>query len=911
MSFYNRKITFFITFLFCSGFIGCLDEEQEALECDEEKPVFEKESERIVVDYIYSHRLGEEVKEAYKLHMDEYGVLLEGVVNYDERFLPKGICDFKILEITETDKCVLNANSITYVHVSWQASWDVYGYHGDIYNSYYWGEVIWDAPIEQKYAVAKSNDNEGVWGVFPEDDFPVSYNCNEVGIQENLEYAVDSDSDGIGDLSEIKVYGTLPTNHDTDGDRINDYNEIFLYHTNPLSLDTDVDGIVDYDEISYRTNPLLPDTDKDGLNDSTEINEIGSDPLNFLGDADGDGVMDNIEILIYKTNPNNPDSDNDGLNDYTEIMTLSNVESNIYINNEDKYGRWNLNPNNPDTDGDGLSDGEELYYHQNNVSLIYSTNPSHNDSDLDGVEDYDEVYLYNTDPSNNDTDGDGRGDGAEIFIDETDPNDSSSYFLSGVTAADFDGDGINNKYEIYLYNTNSNNNDTDGDGINDYDEIFLYYTDPLLEDTDGDGINDYDEININNSHEDFNSGKLNPINADTDGDGINDYDEINLLGTNPFGSHHVECLFNPQSKIVCHDFDKDGLADNIEFFIYNTDPKNNDTDEDGVKDYVEILANLYSTNPLVEDSDGDGLSDYDETVTFSEECTLSNSDENEGGGGSCMWRQTGSCDDGGNNREPYNDKVCDVSIETGWSGYCDCDGDGVKDSNEAGYSCSSSPTNCQTVCGGRNFDPDSTDHALPEPLVEYDYRIISDSDRDGVNDGDESLITNGCPLNYDTDGDGLSDGEEVYIYETDPSKRDSDDDGVDDRKEIEKYSTDPNGNTDPKIFFKNEEGGWFSISHFYLPDADYDGVSDYVDNCPNEDNWEQYDSDYDGHGDVCDATPYGESSESSGGSSSNACSPFAVGKWCYDPVSGCMIYVMESGAQMCDEWASTDSCPMC
>ena len=39
--------------------------------------------------------------------------------------------------------------------------------------------------------------------------------------------------------------------------------------------------------------------------------------------------------------------------------------------------------------------------------------------------------------------------------------------------------------------------------------------------------------------------------------------------------------------------------------------------------------------------------------------------------GCVMWRQTGSCDPNGP-REPQFDRTCDVIIESGWSGYCEC-----------------------------------------------------------------------------------------------------------------------------------------------------------------------------------------------------------------------------------------------
>lgn len=57
------------------------------------------------------------------------------------------------------------------------------------------------------------------------------------------------------------------------------------------------------------------------------------------------------------------------------------------------------------------------------------------------------------------------------------------------------------------------------------------------------------------------------------------------------------------------DRDKDGLTKNLEDEI-GTNPKNPDSDADGLRDKDEV--NKYQTNPLQADTDLDGLSDYDE-----------------------------------------------------------------------------------------------------------------------------------------------------------------------------------------------------------------------------------------------------------------------------------------------------------
>ncbi|HEC75722.1 MAG TPA: PKD domain-containing protein, partial [Thermoplasmatales archaeon] len=61
---------------------------------------------------------------------------------------------------------------------------------------------------------------------------------------------------------------------------------------------------------------------------------------------------------------------------------------------------------------------------------------------------------------------------------------------------DTDGDGLTDWEEENIYHTNPNNPDSDGDGVNDYEEVKEYGTDPNDKDTDDDGIEDNVEINL-------------------------------------------------------------------------------------------------------------------------------------------------------------------------------------------------------------------------------------------------------------------------------------------------------------------------------------------------------------------------------------------------------------------------------
>jgi hypothetical protein len=101
---------------------------------------------------------------------------------------------------------------------------------------------------------------------------------------------------------------------------------------------------------------------------------------------------------------------------------------------------------------------------------IFGTSKYLNDSDGDGLSDYDEIKKSLTSPNS--------------------PPDSEGFDAMN----DFDKDGLSNKEELEL-GTSPILADTDGDKINDGDEIKKYKTSPIKEDSDNDFITDYVEIN--------------------------------------------------------------------------------------------------------------------------------------------------------------------------------------------------------------------------------------------------------------------------------------------------------------------------------------------------------------------------------------------------------------------------------
>ncbi|MGN0316488.1 MAG: VWA domain-containing protein [Lachnospira sp.] len=148
------------------------------------------------------------------------------------------------------------------------------------------------------------------------------------------------------------------------------------------------------------------------------INNNGKYTVEYQ-DSDDDGIPDGIEE-IYGTNVFEKDSDGDGLTDYEEVMVvgLNPLKKDTNGNGIDDF--------NDDIDKDGLSNGYEV---------AIGTNASYNDTDMDGVTDYDEVTSYKTDPTKKDTDGDNAGDGWEL-ANNTNPLVKDSGFSISSTTGD-------------------------------------------------------------------------------------------------------------------------------------------------------------------------------------------------------------------------------------------------------------------------------------------------------------------------------------------------------------------------------------------------------------------------------------------------------------------------------------------
>ncbi|NHJ49214.1 MAG: hypothetical protein FK733_15605 [Asgard group archaeon] len=572
---------------------------------------------------------------------------------------------------------------------------------------------------------------------------------------------VDTDEDGLMDFEERDVYFTDPYNDDSDSDMFTDgaeYNywigrsvnetTAASYCNNP---DVDNDTMIDGWEYNYQLDPYLDDslsdfdsdlltnlyeyqihtlpnnndTDNDAVSDYDEAIVHLSDPLDT--DSDDDKLDDGLEINILTSNPLSGDTDNDTMSDWYEWAKGLNILVNDSGEDPDGEGLINYyehiystHPFDNDTEDDGLTDYEEV--------MIYHTKPLDADGDYDGLNDIDELfgfyvpdnpfsngtgYIF-TDPNNDDTDEDSVNDYSESY-NKLDPNNNDSdsdlmidgyewiyRFSAGLNASDpsdaltdIDGDGLTNLEESYLW-THPNNSDTDGDRFSDLEELF-YGCDPRLWDTDGDGLSDYNEVIVIGT---------NVTNPDTDADGLNDYQEVHIYFSDP----------------LIIDTDKDTLIDGDEVHIYNTSPAKKDTDDDLVDDNDELD---FGSDPTLIDTDFDGMDDYFEWLY------------------------------------DLDPRVDDSQIDT--------EGDGIVNGDE--YQYDSNP-------------------------------LLPDTDFDNVTDYDEIVIYFTRPDHFDTDLDGLSDYVEIFIYNTTAHDPDTDDDRIDDGEEISigtnplAYDTDGDGISD-------------------------------------------------------------------------------------------------------------------
>ena len=91
--------------------------------------------------------------------------------------------------------------------------------------------------------------------------------------------------------------------------------------------------------------------------------------------------------------------------------------------------------------------------------------------------------------------------------------------------------------------------------------------------------------------------------------------------TDAYGNFGIGLTFT--SEPCYTDADKDGLTKCIEEEL-GTNPDNDDTDGDGLRDGKEVIRT--KTDPLKKDTDGDGTNDYEEVIIYETDPNVPNSD---------------------------------------------------------------------------------------------------------------------------------------------------------------------------------------------------------------------------------------------------------------------------------------------
>ena len=561
---------------------------------------------------------------------------------------------------------------------------------------------------------------------------------------------------------------------------------------------------------------------------SVIVSDPGNDTFTFEWDFTNDGSPDSTlenPIHAYTT-----------VGSYTVVLVVTDDDGGIGMDTLEVTVTPGYGPE-ADTDKDGLTNGEETDQ--------WGTNPFDPDTDNDELPDGQEVDYWQgrgVDPTrfliDPDSDNDGLLDGVEV-LNGWDPLDP----LDPPYAGDPDEDGLTTSEELELWHTDPFDSDSDDDEIPDGQEVNYWQrrgVDPL-DDEDGDQISNLHDPDSDNDlwldgvEIRFSTDPLDPndpaFDEDSDRDGLTNSEEL-LIGTDPLND----------------DSDGDGLKDGEEVNMWGSDPLNDDSDEDGLLDSNEIHPlndpdNDRLPNILDPDSDNDGLLDGIEFFSGTnledpnnpgmdsdiDRDLLPTELEIQIGTNPFLWDTDG---DGLSDREEYefylpfdhdndNDGIaCPLDP--------DSDNDGILDGREVEYWMirrGVDPLDDHDSDRMPNlFDPDSDNDGWLDgdevfigwdplnPNSPSDDALSGDRDNDGLTLGEEYQIGTD-PFAWDTDGDGLNDGDEYFILGSDPRKSDTDRDGLTDGDET--YLFDPLG--DPDEDFK---------PNIVDPDSDNDGWLD-------------------------------------------------------------------------------------
>ncbi len=282
-----------------------------------------------------------------------------------------------------------------------------------------------------------------------------------------------------------------------------------------IPRDSDGDGIPDY---------LDTDSNNNGIPDSVEL---GTDGLVRTTDTDGDGIPDYWESF-YGLNPSSSGDAN----------TKPPGDNLSYFL---KY-RYGLNPSLQDNDGDGINDYDEIF--------VYGTNPLKTDTDGDGMPDVWEI-AYGLNPLVNDGNEDADLDGLSNLEEYQAGTDPQARFTGGSPANDLQRvKGASQQYAAYDANNRLRGVQySNGIGFAfTYDgngNITRQFT--VNADADNDGLPDVWEL-ANGLSTSYGAGDDGPY-GDPDHDGWTNYQEWKT-GTNPRDANsHPDLLTTPAAQL--------------------------------------------------------------------------------------------------------------------------------------------------------------------------------------------------------------------------------------------------------------------------------------------------------------------------------------------------------------------------
>lgn len=375
-------------------------------------------------------------------------------------------------------------------------------------------------------------------------------------------------------------------------------------------------------------------------------------------------------------------------------------------------------------------------------------------------------YLW-TNPIDVDTDNDSLPDG---FIDGWFSGKINSTYIDG-NATPLEGEDLNcdgkieyEPIEGYQLETDPQDWDSDNDWTSDGDEI--YYIDPYVSNSDNDtftGLDDWD------SDQD---GLIDPLDTDSDNDTFSDYYE------NRDHNRYFDGVLLIGEETNIH---------SLNFSIINeTNPYDSDTDRDGIIDGVEVY-NL-SIDPRDIDTDGDGLPDGWIDGWFNGTLT-----DNTDGEVQVYEGENRNCD-----------ITWDISINETNPLNNDTDFDWVCDADELFYIGHNG-----TI--GYNFtDPDGDGYINP---------VDPDSDNDGLKDGIENFDYNRVLLINESCN--RTEQGEVHYLESDPYDWDCDKDGLLDGLEEQGYN-DSDNDTFINIWDQDSNDGINNTRDNYWPYNNYE-----------------------------------------------------------------------------------------